>query len=406
MARPPPPKRAIGLCLALVVLAVVLGWRWRAAEADSAAEAKVVAARTPSSQVGPSNASLPAGSGPFTAAGLVARRQQLAQWQQRYARAEQVYSSYRDATRYPPESRPIDEHPDQLRPFDPVVEELPLRDASGKPLKDLRLRTTQERVFASGAESSRFTIEAMDGTGRAVPIQVQRSAAQTIPDSKTLITIIQANVPFTDDGMGADEVAGDGKYSGRLAPASQGFAGHSGTIRVLVQLSANGEQGVAAFDLVYTPAVPATWAGVREAPEDGGLNFYLKAQVKTAGRYVASARVYDANGVPFALLQFNEEVAAGPAEFKLPLAGALIHDRQPAFPLQLVDVEGFLLRPDTFPDRAMMPRQAGVVHSSRRYELDSFSSAEWQSEERARYLAEYGRDVKEALDAMARLGAK
>jgi len=287
-----------------------------------------------------------------------------------------------------------------------VVEELPLRDASGKPLKDLRLRTTQERVFASGAESSRFTVEAMDGAGRTVPIQVQRSAAQTIPDSKTLINIIQANVPFTDDGMGADEVAGDGRYSGRLAPASQGFAGHAGTIRVLVQLSANGEQGVAAFDVVYTPAVPATWGGVREAPEEGGLNFYLKAQVKTAGRYVASARVYDANGVPFALLQFNEEVGAGPVEFKLPLAGALIHDRQPAFPLQLVDVEGFLLRPDTFPDRAMMPRQAGVVHASRRYDLGSFSSAEWQSEERDRYLAEYGRDVKEALDAMTRLGAK
>ena len=401
-----PSKQVIGLWAAIAALAVLLGWRWYAAEAQSSAEVQSASASTLSSQAAHSTAALPAGASPFTAAGLAARQQQLALWQQRYSRAEQVYNSYRDATRYPPESRPIDEHPDQVRPFDPVVEELPLRDASGKPLKDLRLRTTQERVFASGAESSRFTIEATDAGGRAVPIQVQRSAAQTIPDSKTLINIIQANVPFTDDGMGADEVAGDGKYSGRLAPASQGFAAHSGTIRVLVQLSANGEQGVAAFDLVYTPAVPATWAGVREAPEEGGLNFYLKAQVKTAGRYVASARIYDANGMPFALLQFNEEVGAGPAEFKLPLAGALIHDRQPTFPLQLVDVEGFLLLPDTFPDRAMMPRQAGVVHSSRRYDLDSCSSAEWQSEERDRYLAEYGRDVKEALDAMARLGAK
>ena len=91
---------------------------------------------------------------------------------------------------------------------------------------------------------------------------------------------------------------------------------------------------------------------------------------------------------------------------KTALAGALIHDRQPAFPLQLVDVEGFLLRADTFPDRAMMPRQAWIVHSSRRYDLGSFSASEWQSEERDRYLAEYGRDVKEALDAMTRLGAR
>ena len=406
MARPAPSKRVSGLWVAVAAVAALLGWRWYVAEADAAAEAQAASAQAQSSPAARSNASPSAAAGPFTAAGLAARQRQLALWQQRYARAEQVYSSYRDATRYPPESRPIDEHPDQVRPFDPVVEELPLRDASGKPVKDLRLRTTQERVFASGAESSRFTIEATDGAGRAVPIQVQRSAAQTIPDSKTLITIVQADVPFSDDGMGADEVAGDGRYSGRLAPAAQGFAAYAGTIRVMVQLSANGEQGVAAFDVVYTPAVPATWAGVREAPEEGGLNFYLKAMVKTAGRYVASARVYDANGVPFALLQFNEEVGAGPAEFKLPLAGALIHDRQPAFPLQLVDVEGFLLRPDIFPDRAMMPRQAGVVHSSRRYDLGGFSSSEWQSEERDRYLAEYGRDVKEALDAMTRLGAR
>lgn len=321
-------------------------------------------------------------------------------------RAAQVYSSYREATRYPPESRPLTEHPDQVRPFDPVVEEVPLRDASGKPAKGLHLRTTQDRIFLSGAESAKFTIEALDGSGRLVPLTVHRSSAQSMPDSKTLISIIQVDVPFSDDGAGADDAASDGKYSARLAPGAQGFQSHAGTIRVLVHVSANGEQGVVPFDVVYTPLVPATWAGVREALEEGTLNFYLKADVKTAGRYVASGRVYDANGAPFALLQFNEEMPAGQVEFKLSLTGALVHDKNPAFPLRLVDVEGFLLQPDTFPDRAMMPRRPGVAHVSKRYDVSSFSADDWQSEERDRYLAEYDRDMQKALDEMARLRRK
>lgn len=362
----------------------------------------------PAGTAAPGNAAGPASGagGPFSAAGVASRQQQLALWQQRYTRAEQVYSSYRDATRYPPESRPINEHPDQVRPFEPIAEVMPLRDASGKPAKGLSIRTTQERVFLGGSESVKFTIEAVDESGRQVPLAIERSVAQSIPDTAALVTLIRADVPFTDRGSGPDEAAGDGKYSARLSPAAQGFANHAGTIRVLVDVGADGQKGIVPFDVVYVPAVPATWVGVREALEQGSLNFYLKAQVKTPGRYVASARVYDANGVPFALLQFNDEVLAGPAEFKLSLAGVLVRDKNPPFPLRLVDVEGFLLRPDTFPDRAMMPRQPGEAHVSKRYDVNSFSGDEWQSEERERYLDEYGRDMQRALDEMARLREK
>ena len=393
------------LVAAVLAVLAILGWQWRAADAGPQSAGSGQAAADPRPVNAAQSTQRDAG-GPYSPAGLGARQQQLVQWQQRYMRAAQVYSSYREATRYPPESRPLTEHPDQVRPFDPVVEDVPLRDASGKPVKGLHLRTTQDRVFLSGAESAKFTIEAMDGSGRLLPLAVHRSSAQSMPDSKALISIIQAEVPFSDDGAGADDAASDGKYSARLAPGAQGFGSHAGTVRVLVHVSANGEQGVVPFDVVYAPLVPATWADVRDALEEGSLNFYLKADVKTEGRYVASGRVYDANGVPFALLQFNEEMPAGQVEFKLSLAGALVHDKNPAFPLRLVDVEGFLLQPDTFPDRAMMPRRTGVAHVSKRYDLSSFSADDWQSEERDRYLAEYDRDMQRALDEMARLRRK
>jgi len=390
----------------VTVAAALLGWRWQSADAASrpASNAGQVASAAGAGGAGVTAQATP--TSPFGTAGTTLNQQQLAAWQERFVRAEQVYASYRAATRYPPESRPIAEHPDQVRPFDPITEETPLRDASGKPAKGVRVRTSQERVFVAGNESVKFTIEAVDENGRAVPLAVERSAAQGMPDTKTLITLIRAEVPFADNGAAPDDAAGDGKYSARLAPAAQGFANHAGTIRVLADVIAAGQKGVVAFDVVYTPAVPATWAGAREALENGSLNFYLKAQVAMPGRYVASARVYDGNGVPFALLQFNDVVQGGAAEFKLTLAGALVRDKNPAFPLRLVDVEGFLLQPDTFPDRAMMPRQTGEVYVSKRYALGSFSDAEWDSEERARYLAEYGKDMQQALDEMAKLRQK
>ena len=85
------------------------------------------------------------------------------------------------------------------------------------------------------------------------------------------------------------------------------------------------------------------------------------------------------------------------------LLAAMADERDP---LRLRDVDGFLLIPDTFPDRAMMARQSGVVHTSASYALDRFSPAEWSSEERERYLAEYSRDAETARAQLQRLDGK
>jgi hypothetical protein len=387
------------LIVATAVLAAGIGgWYWLlsdAAEPPSSAAAAVEPAPAPRV----------AGSGPapYSTAGLAVREQQLQLWSQRQERAEQVYRAYLEATRYPPTARPISEHPDQMQPFAPVQEDLPMRDAEGRPVSGLRLRSTQDRVFVGSGESVRMTLQAFDGSGAVVPLQVRRAAAQTLPDGKALMQLVRVEVPFTDDGAGADEVAGDQIHAGRLTPGSQGFAGQAGSIRVRVDFEANGQTGTVGFDVIHAPDQAGRWAGVREALVEGDLHFYLKAEVPVAGRYVASARVRDASGVPFALLQFNEVLPAGSVEFKLALPGLLVHDRQPEFPLQLVDVDAFQLKPDAFPDRVPLPRLPGVVHLSQRYGIDAFSSRQWQSEERDRYLAEYARDVVRAEGEIERL---
>ena len=398
----------LGLGAAAIVAVATLAFFMGAGATDADPTDAQAGASSPATlQNSSSAASAATGStGPYSAAGLQARQAQLALWQARYERAEQLYASYRDATRYPHDSRPLGEHPDQIRPFAPVTEELKLLNEKGEPVKGVRLRTSQERVFLSGTETVRFAIQAVDENNLPLPLTIRNASARSIADSRTPVKNIQANLSFSDNGSGADDTAGDGNYMARLSPATQGFENYNGTIRTLAEVTANGQQGVVQLDVIYTPDVPATWGAVREAVEAGSLNFYIKLNVGQAGRYVVSGRVDDSNGVPFALVQFNDELAAGTREVRLQVFGALIRDKAPSFPLKLRDVDGFLLIPDTFPDRAMMARQPGVIYTSARYARDRFSPNEWTSEERERYLTEYGKDAETARQQVQDLTPK
>ncbi|MGE5453064.1 MAG: hypothetical protein ACM3VZ_14610 [Acidobacteriota bacterium] len=326
-----------------------------------------------------------------------ARRDKLKLLQAQLAEAQQRLDSYKAATRYPHDSRPLSEHQDQIKPFAPITEDKPMRTQKGEAIPGQHLRTTQDRVFVSGQESVLLTVSLVDDNNRALPLRVSRAVAHETQGGANINAYPPVALQFEDRGTNGDAVAGDQTLSVRFQPATQGFATLAGTIRIEVYLQGDAGPGQTFFDIVYSPVVPAVWlGGAHEMMEGGSLAFYLKANVKEAGRYVISARAYDANGKPFALLTFNDEVAAGAKEFRLPLFGRLVRDLKPAFPITLRDVEGFLLYENRFPDRAMMPRWPGVMHTSANYPLSSFSDAEWTSEERSRYLNEYSKDVNQA----------
>ena len=46
------------------------------------------------------------------------------------------------------------------------------------------------------------------------------------------------------------------------------------------------------------------------------------------------------------------------------------------------------------------------MHTSANYPSSAFSDAEWSSEERSRYLNEFGKDVTQAEDSIKELEAK
>lgn len=412
------------LAPALTVGAASLWWTTNSAgQATAAASSSgtgAMAAATPfgsavppgsPGEPAPAAASAPISRVPYAADAAANRQAQLALWRQRLARAEASLTAYRQATRYPHGSQPLAEHADQAYPNQPITEDKAFVAAGSTQAADgVHLRTSQERVFVQGAESVRFTLSLVDDSGRPAPLHVLRADAREVTPPGRSPSFPEVPLAFADGGSNGDLVAGDGVYTATLQPATQGFAGLLGQIRVEAFLQHQASGGVAQpgyvfFDIVYTPDAPASWQGpVTEALDAGSLNFYLPVDVHEPGRYVVTGRVDDANGKPVALLTFNDDVAAGRQAFKLSLFGKLVRDLKPAFPLVLRDVDAFRLRPDAFPDRSLMARRPGPVHTSGKYVLDSFADADWTSDERQRYLDELGKDVDDARTRVGQLG--
>src|SRR6185295_17651681 len=109
---------------------------------------------------------------PFSVAGVQARAAQRELWRQRLERAQGTLEAYRQSTRYPFESQPIADHPDQAHPNQPISEEHALRMPGAKGGAGVRLHTVQERVFVQGQETVRFSVSLRDEAGRAVPLRV------------------------------------------------------------------------------------------------------------------------------------------------------------------------------------------------------------------------------------------
>ena len=397
---PRPSRKTVTRATAGGLAALGLAWLgWPQADAPTA----VPPAAAPVAVAAVSRANPRPAPVPFSAAGATERRAQRALWQQRLARSEEALEAYRETTRYPHDSQPLDPRSDQADPHAPILEERRLAgpgDAAGPVLE-----MTQERVFVQGGEPVRFSVSLRGADGRRLPLRVLRASAreQTEPGQASLYP--EVPLSFNDEGHAGDVQAGDGVHGAALRPQAEGFAGLSGPIRVEVVLRSEERESRTFFDLLYTDHPPATWRdGVRETMEDGSLVFHLQADVREPGRYVVSGRVVDARGVPFALLRFNEEVATGVQEFRLTLFGRLVRDARPAFPVALRDVTAFLLHDEGLPDRSLMPRRDGIVHVSQDHPLDGFGEAEWSSEERSRYLDELGRDVARARAEVERLG--
>ena len=337
-------------------------------------------------------------------------RAQHAQWEKRLARAQEVYDNYLRTTRYPFESRPADEHADQMYPNREIVETRRLHRQGEPTTSRVTLQTSQERIYVAGNESVLFTVAAFDENNNVLPLNVKFASVVDPPLDNKPTTQRPVLVAFNDLGVQGDQIAGDGAWTLQFNPVGQGFRNFTGQLRLDMRievLSPDGIQdGTLYFDMYYTPNPPAVWTGqVREVLENGSLNLYLKVNVNQPGLYVATGRFDDASGKPLVLAVHNGELAVGLQEIRLRVFGKLARDTKAPQPLRLRDVDGFLLLEDASPDRAFMPRLPGAVHQTKTYAVEQFSDAEWQSEQRERYLREYLNDIDLAKAKLKELEA-
>jgi hypothetical protein len=380
-----------------LVLVLAVGVAWFLAGRDRTPPA--AAAVAPAQAQGPHFFDQVGGGAALPNAGERERRYQILLG--RYQRVKQSFCNYRDSSKYPPASRPIGQNPDQVYPNRPVSETMPVHAPGDGGNPNIRLQTSQSRVYLAAGEAVTFSLRAVDADGNTVPLVVTRAVARGVTFGNTR-TGPQVPLAFVDDGSGADAVANDGTLVAVLNPGQTGLAGFQGPVDADVQYNAAGSTGTVQFEVVYSPELPAAWTGqVREAQEGGSLVFYLKADVREPGRYVITGRVDDARGRPFALATFNNMLGPGANEVPLTVFGKLMRDGTPVLPLTLRDVEGYLLKENADPDRALMPRLEGHVYASKQYALDSFSDAEWQSEQRSRYLKEFSKDLRGARSELA-----
>ncbi|MRG93475.1 hypothetical protein [Polyangium spumosum] len=315
--------------------------------------------------------------------------------EKRLARARHTLEGYLQATRYPPGARPLSEKPDLQKPHAVQPSTQPLARPDQK-LTDARVTLSQDRLYLVGDEAARLavTCETSEGPARCEVLRAEAKVPASMPQANTLPP---APVVFADDGAGS--------AAALFAPAKEGFGGYHGPIAIQLDLRIDGEEGAAGFDLVYTPAPPARFTGdVREVLEDGSLCLYVRLAVDKPGRYVVVGRVDDAGGDGFAYLEHNDPLGAGAQEAKMCIFGKLVLDEQAKSPFVLRDVEAFLLKEDTYPDRELVPGRDGPFYTTKAYPESVFSDAEWQSEEKDRHVEEFTKDVKEAEAEVAAAG--
>jgi hypothetical protein len=311
-------------------------------------------------------------------------------------RMQQVIANFEKYWRYPMASRPMSENSELLLPHhvEPTVRPLS-RDA--KETSKTFIRTSQDRMFMTAGETAAVMIEAFQD-GNHAQASVSRAWLSKMEGEPTTMGPPIAPIHFHDDGVAPDQVANDGIQTALVDPPQSQLATFAGNLAVAAEVTVGSENGNAYFTLTYTGNPPARFTGtMRDVVEDGSLVFYAGVEVYRPGRYNITARVEDAGGKAFALIEFKESLDQSSKEARLLVFGKLIHDEGALAPFSIRDVEGMRFIEDAHPDREMMAMWAGPFQSQR-YPMTSFSDKDYDTPEKNRQLGNLKQDLAAGLN--------
>ncbi|MBC7453346.1 MAG: hypothetical protein H7335_06515, partial [Massilia sp.] len=195
---------------ALVLVALALGLAWMARD-SVAPPARTLASATLGREMLSRIDGAPVHAMPMPSAG---RRSQLLA---HLHMADQTYCRYRDSSKYPHSARPIAEQGDQVTPNAPIATANPMRLEGGGTDPAVQIQSAQSRVYMVSGETVAFSLRAVDGDGKVLPLVITRALAQGLPFKGRRAGAPVALV-FGADGAVADPVAGEGAVGALLAP--------------------------------------------------------------------------------------------------------------------------------------------------------------------------------------------
>lgn len=243
----------------------------------------------------------------------------------RFARA--TAQEYRELARYPESSRA-------------------LKEGEVDPVKAKRLATRQSMRGPGGALPALAVWASAVGYQHPEPVdlfaQLEMAAASGLTVQQLAGEISNASgdlvtaFTYRDDGQGADQRAGDGVYSARVAlpvGTEPDFA-ESLQVTATARLT-DGDLRQAVGGFVYGKPAAKLTGRYRDDLRDGNVVISAEVEVTESGRFHLAGTVHSLKGEPIGTAQSAVELAPGRHWIDLSFYGLMFHDRQVAGPFRL-----------------------------------------------------------------------
>jgi len=278
----------------------------------------------------------------------------------------QAAADYRRQAQYPPWSRPFNEEGE-----DPI-----LRDRMVSPITAAGPDGAQPILVVFPQETS---FEVPDPVLLYAYLSVNDTRVPAASIAGTLLTgDLQplAELAYTDDGTGGDQVAGDFLYTARFEPGPD-FApelSESFLVRVVAETT-DGEPRIAATSFLYSNPHARLTGNYRDAIVDGSLVIDAEVEVLRPGRFHLEGTLYDRDGRRgIGEAHTAGELPLGRQWMRLTFFGRLITESA---------IDGpYLLRFVALSTTTAMPnaknRVAENVHVTGAYRFAQFSSAPFE----------------------------
>lgn len=274
--------------------------------------------------------------------------------------ARETAEAYRVQARYPSTSWAATED------WDPGIRRTPSRiTVTGREAESTTLTVWPAQVAFQGNTPIDLFASLTDPRGRTVAGTISGEVADA---SGHMV----AKMQFFDDGVAADTVAGDGRYSARVTLPERSAGARAESFLVRITSLARNESA----PRYATTSFQRSWPGAtltgrfRDRIRADGLAVSAQVVVKLPGRYHLTASLVTADGAPIGAAQNAAQLEPGTHWVDLAFYGLMFHERATSGSFQVEAI--------TLTDTSSMPNALGPVvedaHRTHAYALSRFTA--------------------------------